>query len=147
MCWDCETVGTVKQFRYKYAQRMETMKQSGLWSSLGTHGSVVVIWWLCISSSGETRKFDFLNQIWHWRSRSIATQIYRDLNQAIFHLWSKFGDPSLNGLNELWCGQAQNRVNSDFKLNLILMVKVNWLLKQLGPLPRSFASLFQIWPS
>ena len=82
---------------YKYAQRMETMKQSGLWSSLGAHGSLVVICWLCISRSGETRKFDFLNQIWPWRSRSIAIQNNRDLNQAIFHLWSKFGDPSLNG--------------------------------------------------
>ena len=37
-----------------------------------------------------------LNQIWHWRSMSIATQNNRDLHQAIFHLWSKFGDPSLN---------------------------------------------------
>ena len=89
---DCETV-----YVYKYAQRMETMKQPGLWSSLGTHGSLVVIWWLCISSSGETRKFDFLNQIWPWRSRSIAIQNDRDLNQAIFLLWSKFGDPIWNG--------------------------------------------------
>ena len=39
---------------YKYAQRMEAMKQSDLWSSLCTYGSVVVIWWLCISNSGET---------------------------------------------------------------------------------------------
>ena len=38
---------------------METMKQSGMWSILGTHGSLVVIWWLCISDSGETGKFDF----------------------------------------------------------------------------------------
>ena len=104
MCWDCKTLGTVKQFRYKHAQRMETMKQSGLWSSLGTHGSVVVIWWLCISSSGETREFDFLNQIWSWRSRSIANQNNRDLNQGqlppnqgLLPLWSKFGNPSLNG--------------------------------------------------
>ena len=80
-----------------YAQRMETMKQSDLWSSLGTHGSVVVIWWLYIFSSGEIRKFDFWNQIWPWRSRSIATQNSRDLNQAIFNIWSKFGAPSLNG--------------------------------------------------
>ena len=76
---------------------METMKQSGLWSSLGTHGSLVVIWWLCISSSGEARKFDLSSQIWPWRSRSIVTQNNRDLNQCILHLWSKFGDPSLNG--------------------------------------------------
>ena len=51
---------------------METMKQSGLWSSLGTHDSVVVIWWLCISSSGETRKFDCWNQIWPWRSSRVG---------------------------------------------------------------------------
>ena len=38
---------------------METMKQSGLWSSLGTHGSVVVIWWLCISSSRDTFSIKF----------------------------------------------------------------------------------------
>ena len=76
---------------------METMTQSDLWSRLGTHSSVVVIWWLWISSSGETRKFDFLNQIWPWRSRWNVTLNNRDLNQAIFHLWSKFGDPSLNG--------------------------------------------------
>ena len=31
------------------------------------------------------------------RSRSIATQNNRDLHQAIFHFWSKFGDPNLNG--------------------------------------------------
>ena len=76
---------------------METMKQSGLWSSLGTHGSVVVIWCLCIYSSGETRKFDFLNQIWPWKSGSIATQNNKDLNQGLLHLWFRFGDPSLNG--------------------------------------------------
>ena len=76
---------------------METMKQSGLWSCLGTHCSLVVIWRLCISSSGEARKFDFLSKIWPWRSMSISTQNNRDLNQCILHLWSKFGDPSLNG--------------------------------------------------
>ena len=51
-----------------------TIRQSGLWSSVGTHGSLVVIWWLCISSGCETRKFDFLSQISHWKSRSIATK-------------------------------------------------------------------------
>ena len=95
---------------------METMKQSGLRSSLGTHGSLVVIWCLCISSSGEARKFDFLSQIWPWRSRSIAPQNNKDHNQRILHLWSKFGDPSLNAWmgDELWCRQALNGVNFDF---------------------------------
>ena len=73
------------------------MKQSRLWSSLGTHGSLVVIWWWYISSSGETWKFDFLSQIWPWSSRSIAPQNNRVLNQGILQLWSKFGGPSLNG--------------------------------------------------
>ena len=89
---------------------METLKQSGPWNSLGTHGSLVVIGWLCISSSGEARKFYILSQIWIWRSMSIAPQNNRDLNQGILHLWSKIGDPSLKG-DELWCGQAQNGVN------------------------------------
>ena len=47
-----------REYPPRDTQRMETMKQSGLWSSLGTHSSLVVIWWLCISSSGETRKFN-----------------------------------------------------------------------------------------
>ena len=62
-CWDCETVRTVKQSRYINTCRLR--------SSLGTHGSLVVIWWLCISSSVEARKFDLLSQIWPWRSKSI----------------------------------------------------------------------------
>ena len=44
---------------YKYMQRIETMKQSRLWSSLGTHGALVVIWWLCISSSVNPENFAF----------------------------------------------------------------------------------------
>ena len=48
---------------------METMKQWGLWSSLGTHGSLqMVIWWLCISNNSEARKFYFSNRIWPWKS-------------------------------------------------------------------------------
>ena len=72
---DCETVCV-----YKYVQRMETMKESGLWSSICTHGSLVAIWWSCISSSCETRKFDFLSQIWPWGSKSSAPQHNKDLN-------------------------------------------------------------------
>ena len=60
-------------------------------------------------------KIWLLSQIWPWRSRSIVPQNNRDLNQVILHLWSKFGDPSLKG-DELWCGQTQNGVNSDFQV-------------------------------
>ena len=34
---------------------------------------------------------------WPWGSRSIIPKNNRDLNQGVLHLWSKFGDPSLNG--------------------------------------------------
>ena len=81
---------------------METMKQSGLWSSQSTHGFLVVIWWLCISGSGETGKFDFSSWIWPWRARSIALQNYRDLNRCILNLWSKFGILA-RMCDELWC--------------------------------------------
>ena len=92
MCWDCETVGTVKQSRY-----ISMCRGWRPWSSLCTHGSPVIIRWLCISSSGETRKCDLLSQIWPWRSSSVATQNNRYLNQTILHLWTKFGDLNLNG--------------------------------------------------
>ena len=88
---------------------MQTMKQSGLWSSLGTHGNLVVIWWLCISSSGEARKFDSLGQIWPWRPRSIAPKTI-GISTNVF--WTS--GPNLVILawmgDELWCGQAQNGV-------------------------------------
>ena len=85
----------------------------------------MALWWLCISIIGETRKFDFLSQIWPWRLRLIAPQNNRDLNQGILHLWSKFGDLAWMS-DELWCGQAQNGVNFDFNLHLTLKVKVDW---------------------
>ena len=48
-----------------------------------------------------------LSYIWSWRSRSIAPQGNRDLNQCLLHLWYKFGYPSLNG-SELSRGQASD---------------------------------------
>ena len=59
----------------------------------------MALWWLyglCISSSGATRKFDILSQIWPWRSRSIVPQNIKHLNQGILHLWSKFAYPSFH---------------------------------------------------
>ena len=116
---------------------MKTMKQSGLWSSLGNYGSLVVIWWLCISSSGEARKFDFLSQIWPWRSWSIATQITRDLNQCILHLWSKFGDPSLN---EWWVMVRTSSKWGKFRFDLKFYLEgQGWLPpKTIGTLTKVF---------
>ena len=111
---------------------METMKQSGLWCSLGTHGSVVVIWWLCISSSREIFSIKFYlagqGQLHPHPppppQKNQKTKNNRDLNQAI-----STSDPNLVILawmgNELWCGQAQYGVNVTFKFNLTLKVKVN----------------------
>ena len=54
-------------------------------------------WWLFARTSSKWGKFWLLSSIWPWSSRSIVPQNKRDLNQGLFHLWSKFGDSSLNG--------------------------------------------------
>ena len=89
---------------------METMKQSGPWSSLGTHGSLLVTWWLCVSCSGETGNFDFLSWIWPWTSRSIGilTKVFCTSGPNLVALAWMVG--------ELWCGEAKNGVNLDFQV-------------------------------
>ena len=118
-----------------YMQGMETVKQLGLWSSLGTHGSLVVLWLLWISNSGETWKFDFLNQIWPWRSRSIALKTLGMLTKVcctsgpILVILAWMGD-------ELWCGQAQNGVNLDFQVKFDIEGQWRSLYKTKGTLTK-----------
>ena len=54
-------------------------------------------WWVMACTSSKWGKFWLGSSIWPWRSRSITPQNYRDLNQGLLHLLSKFGEPSLNG--------------------------------------------------
>ena len=54
-------------------------------------------WWVIMQTSSKWDNFWLWNSIWPWRSRSIIPQNNRDLNQGLLHIWSKFGDPSLNG--------------------------------------------------
>ena len=54
-------------------------------------------WWVMACTSSKWGKFWLWSSIWPWRSWSIIPQNYRALNQGLLHLWSKFGDPSLNG--------------------------------------------------
>ena len=95
------------------------MKQTRLWSSLGTHGSLVVIWWLYISSSSETRKFDILSQIWPWRSGQLLPKTIGTLTKVFYT-----SGPNLVVLawkdDELSRGQAQNGVNFDFEVTFDL---------------------------
>ena len=54
-------------------------------------------WWRLIAwTSSKWGKFWLLSSIWPWSSRSIAPRNNRDPNQGLLHLWSKFGDSSLN---------------------------------------------------
>ena len=53
-------------------------------------------WWLIARTSSKWGKFWLLSSIWPWSSRSIVPRSNRDLNQGLLHLWSKFGDSSLN---------------------------------------------------
>ena len=54
-------------------------------------------WWVMACTSSKWGKIWLWSSIWPWRSRSIIPQNNRALNQGILHLWSKCGDPSLNG--------------------------------------------------
>ena len=54
-------------------------------------------WWVMACTSSTLGKFWLWSSIWPWRSWSIIPQNNRALNQGLLHLWSKFGDPSLNG--------------------------------------------------
>ena len=95
---------------------METMKQWGLWSSLGTHGSLVVKWWLCIPSSGQARKkFDLEGQ-GHLPPKTIGILtklICTSGPNLVILAWMGYA---------IWYGQAQILT---FKLNLTLKVKID----------------------
>ena len=54
-------------------------------------------WWVMACTSSKWGKFWIWSSIWPWRSRSIIPQNNKALNRGLLHLWSKFGDPSLNG--------------------------------------------------
>ena len=54
-------------------------------------------WWVMACTSSKWGKFWLWSSIWPWRSRSIIPQNNRALNQGLLHLWSTFGDHSLNG--------------------------------------------------
>ena len=54
-------------------------------------------WWLITRTSSKWGKFWLWSSIWPWSSRSIVPKNNRDLNQGLLHLWSQFGDSSLNG--------------------------------------------------
>ena len=53
-------------------------------------------WWVMVRKSSKWGKIRISNYIWPWRSRSINPKNNRNLNQGDLHLWSKFGNPSLN---------------------------------------------------
>ena len=65
-----------------------------LWSKFG--GSGLNRHWVMVRTSSKWGKFWFSSWIWPWRSRSIAPQNNRDLNQGLLYLWSQFGDPHSN---------------------------------------------------
>ena len=83
--------------RSVYMQRVETMKTSGLWSSLGSHGyyvftllGVYLLW--CIMFFYFKVNFDLECQ-----GQSLTKTIGILTNIMCFNLWSKFSVPSLNG--------------------------------------------------
>ena len=66
-----------------------------IWSKFGDPS--LKAWWVIVRTNSKWGKFGFWPHIWPRRSRSIAPQNDRDLNQIVLHIWSKFEDRSLNG--------------------------------------------------
>ena len=118
---------------------METMKQSGLWSSLGTHGFLVVTWWLCISGSGETSNFDFSSKF------NLGGQ-GQSPSKTVGILTNVFCAPGPNLVilawmgDELCCGQAQNGVNLDFGLIFHLEGQGRLLHITIGAITKLFST-------
>ena len=116
------------------------MKQSGLWSSLGTHGSLWLYGDYVFPIVLKPDKFDsFLSQISPWRSIApqtigISTNLFftSDLNLVIL-AWMD---------DELWCRQAQNGINFDFEVKFDIEGQGRLPPKTIGTL-RCFASLVQ----
>ena len=102
---ETETVGAVKQNRYINKCRGWSLKHSGPWSSLCSHGYYVftlVVWYISLVVKPGIIKFGLLSQISTWRSRSkirILTKVFctSDPNLVIL-AWT--GD-------EFWHGQTQ----------------------------------------
>ena len=110
-------------------QGMETVKQSGPWNSLGAHGSLVVICWLCISSRVKPENFTFKSYL------TLPQKNNRDLHQGIFYLWSKFGDPSLNGW---WVMVRTNSKWGKFGLQVKFHLEGTSVHKIIGTLTKVF---------
>ena len=71
---------------------------------------------LCIYSGGETGHNEILTVKSDLEGKGQSTPSdNRGLNQAVLHIWSKFGGPSAWTGDELWCGQAHNGVALDIK--------------------------------
>ena len=83
---------------------------------------------ICIFSNGKCitlvvklgmKKFGLLSQIWPWRSRAIASQNNKDLNQNILHFGSEFVDPSLkrwylsHGQTSDWYAHKRTHTHKD----------------------------------
>ena len=78
-----KSVGIWTVLRCIFVPNLEIVTSIGgeLWHAQVQNGIKVWLW----------------SSIWPWRSWSIIPQNNRALNQDLWHLWSKFGDPSLNG--------------------------------------------------
>ena len=67
-------------------------------------------WWVIARTSSKWVKFWRWSEIWPLSSVN-HPQSNRDLNQGHLHLWSKFGDPSLNG----WWVIARTNLVTDWR--------------------------------
>ena len=110
---------------YKCAQSMETVKRSGLLSSLSSHGHhifcPVASVFTVVAKLGMMKVWHF-SWIWPWRSCSIAPKRKVIITELCVTSGSNWVIPAWTS-GELSFVKVQNEVDCDFKSNLTLMVR------------------------
>ena len=133
--WNSRDCATVQA--YEHMLRMDTLKQSGPWNSLGTHGSLVVMWWLCISSRVKPENLTFKPNL-TLKVKVIPPPPKKKKKIRILTKVFWISGPNLVILawmdGELWCGQTQNGINLDFQVKFDLKGQGRSVHKTIGTL-------------
>ena len=113
------------------------MKQSGLWSSLSNHSSLVVMWWSCVSCRWNQKFWLF--------KLNFTLKVRGQLPPQTIGILAKVFCPSGANLvvlagtgDELWCGQAQNGVNLKFQVKFDPEVQGRSFHKTIGIVTKVF---------
>ena len=136
---DCETVGKWAHTEDGDCETVSPMKQSRYSWLSGGYKVVIYFQW------GKTWNFDILSHIWPWRSRSVAPPPPPPPPPPTIGILTKVfctSGPNLVILawmgGDLWCGQAQNGINLDYRVKFALEGQIRSVHKIIGTLTKVF---------